>query len=129
MNILTDTTCGESCWHAREDVCRCSCGGRNHGVLLDANGERPIRSCKINGMRYTLFAVGPRAEIRDQLENIMGPRYNYNEYYRGDDYVEKYATPQQAAHWAELSQYRELETYDWYKIAPTLAWQRADCIA
>ncbi len=24
--------CGPDCWEARNDICRCSCGGRNHGI-------------------------------------------------------------------------------------------------
>jgi hypothetical protein len=29
---LTTAPCTSKCWHAEEDVCRCSCGGRNHGI-------------------------------------------------------------------------------------------------
>ena len=29
---LTDAPCTSKCWHAEEDVCRCSCGGKNHGI-------------------------------------------------------------------------------------------------
>lgn len=31
--LYTEHTCGDACWHAHEDICRCSCGGRNHGCL------------------------------------------------------------------------------------------------
>jgi hypothetical protein len=126
LAFLTESTCGEACWHAKEEVCRCACGGKNHGILLSENGQQPVRTAKINGKRYVLFAVGPRSEISDQLHEIMGERYNYHPHYRGDDYLEKPATPQQAEHWKELAQYRELEARDWYFVAPTLAWQRAD---
>jgi len=30
--IFALTACGPACWEAREEVCRCSCGGVNHGI-------------------------------------------------------------------------------------------------
>lgn len=57
LAILTGATCGDACWHAREEVCRCSCGGANHGILRGPNGERPTRTCKIGGNFYELAAV------------------------------------------------------------------------
>jgi len=62
MAVLTSQTCGEACWHAREEVCRCSCGGANHGCLTHG-GERPERTCKIDGILYRLKAVGKRRDI------------------------------------------------------------------
>lgn len=60
--ILTSSTCGDNCWHAREEVCRCSCGGRNHGILTQG-GTQPERNGKIDGNPYELIAVIPgRAE-------------------------------------------------------------------
>jgi len=59
--VLTDTTCGESCWNAREDVCRCECGGRNHGIHL--RGENAVRACRINGYRYELVSVGNHRDL------------------------------------------------------------------
>ena len=63
MISWSDITCGEACWHAREEICRCSCGGKNHGVLRTANGVRPDRTCKIAGERYTFRAVGKYRDI------------------------------------------------------------------
>jgi len=57
IGTTTGTTCGAACWYAREDVCRCSCGGANHGVLL-TGGEQPRRNCLIQGNRYILGMVG-----------------------------------------------------------------------
>lgn len=59
--VVTSQTCGEACWHAREDVCRCSCGGKNHGCLKTTGGEQPVRQCKIAGHFYRLAAVGDGA--------------------------------------------------------------------
>ena len=41
---MTDATCGDACWAARSDVCRCSCDGKNHGITRTADGERPTRT-------------------------------------------------------------------------------------
>lgn len=71
LSILTDTTCGEACWHAREDVCRCECGGRNHGCLRDKNGARPVRACKLDGARYELFAVGFFDTLYPQTKELL----------------------------------------------------------
>lgn len=61
--ILTQSTCGDACWHAREEICRCSCGGRNHGILRTEDGTRPQRTSKHDGHFYELVAVIPgRAE-------------------------------------------------------------------
>lgn len=54
--ISTGSTCGDMCWHAREDICRCSCGGVNHGILL-VGGSRPQRTAKIDGQFYELVAI------------------------------------------------------------------------
>lgn len=59
--VMTGSTCGDMCWHAREEICRCSCGGANHGILT-RGGVQPKRTCKIESM-YELVAVIPgRAE-------------------------------------------------------------------
>lgn len=68
--IVTSQTCGEACWHAREDVCRCSCGGRNHGCLTHGDGKRPERTSKIGGHLYKLLAVGRRNDICAQASEI-----------------------------------------------------------
>ena len=57
--ILTAHTCGDACWYAREDVCRCSCGGLNHGVLLVPGGERPPRTRRTGKYRWQLAGVVP----------------------------------------------------------------------
>lgn len=58
----TDQTCGAACWYAQERVCRCSCGGRAHGCMVDAadNAYTPRRNCRIKGARYVMGTVGSR---------------------------------------------------------------------
>ena len=70
LNILTEATCGDGCWHAREDVCRCSCGGRNHGILLSADGVRPQRTARIGGDLYELAAILPYPPKTAFIETI-----------------------------------------------------------
>lgn len=70
LGILTDATCGEACWHARDEICRCSCGGRNHGVLRGKNGVQPKRSARIDGIMYSLEAVGLFDELYGKAEEI-----------------------------------------------------------
>lgn len=58
MAILTGSTCGDACWHAREDICRCSCAGKNHGILT-VGGTQPVRNSKVQGEFFELVAVIP----------------------------------------------------------------------
>lgn len=49
-------------------LCRCSCGGRNHGCLRDG-GARPERTSRIDGALYRLKAIGRYNDIvRDACE-------------------------------------------------------------
>jgi hypothetical protein len=56
MGHITGSTCGDACWHAREEICRCSCGGANHGIL-NRGGECPRRTARIDGLMFELVAV------------------------------------------------------------------------
>ncbi len=68
LAILTASTCGEACWHAREELCRCSCGGANHGCLKRADGIQPVRTCRVSGVRWKLAGVGP--DVDDEAARI-----------------------------------------------------------
>lgn len=58
LGMLTGSTCGDACWHAREEICHCSCGGANHGILT-RGGCQPVRAGKIDGNQYEVVAVIP----------------------------------------------------------------------
>lgn len=75
MAVLTSQTCGEPCWHAREEICRCSCGGRNHGCLLIPGGEAPERMAKIDGERYKLAGVGLHRDLIEQAQALNGRQW------------------------------------------------------
>ena len=56
LGHITGHTCGFNCWMAEEDVCHCSCGGANHGIMRQG-GSQPQRTAKIGGQFYELVAV------------------------------------------------------------------------
>jgi hypothetical protein len=128
--VLTETTCSVACWMAREEVCRCSCGGRNHGCLKTGTGEQPIRECKIDGVRYQLKAVGLWREIYQQGQAInraapkrrIGANYECHWYMsdKGAPARMKLASTSQFEKWAELAAYREAGAIK----RPYLLWER-----
>ena len=75
LAILTEATCGFSCWHAKEEICHCSCGGKNHGCMKTGDREQPTRTARIDGKMYELVAVGTHNELyvpADKLANAFG---------------------------------------------------------
>lgn len=70
ISILSEITCGEGCWHAKELVCKCSCGGKNHGCLKTLDGVMPIRTAKLDGVMYELKAVGSYGELYSEAKKI-----------------------------------------------------------
>jgi hypothetical protein len=122
--FLSEATCGEACWEAREDVCRCSCGGKNHGCMRTADGVRPTRNAKIDGVRYELKATGPSLyadaeainkangpyrteEIKQDGKVVHTYSYWWHETDKGAPARLKPATKEQLAKWPELKAYRE----------------------
>lgn len=98
--VLTNATCGAACWEAREEICRCSCGGKNHGIMRHG-GEQPQRTCRIDGRWYTLAAIGTWSEIRHAAH-----KYNWPDGYNGpcrthDAALDKPATASQRK-WPEV---------------------------
>ncbi len=131
--ILTEQTCGEACWHAREDVCRCSCGGKNHGCLRSADGERPVRTCRIDGVRYELRGVGNVEKEAQRLNAEAGIRYHYahtarKHYGYTPVALMRSATKAQMEKWPELKGEREriadLPAWDWRGRSVYLLWVR-----
>lgn len=143
LGIITGATCGDNCWYAREDTCRCSCGGANHGCLLTADGIKPERTSRIEGFMYTLTGSAPVASLRDTeayrdecrnlqselirqadaLNKASGFTY-YGAYNiggmnaRGTPAKIRTATKSQVANWPELAAYRSNQ------FPPYLLWTR-----
>ena len=113
--VLTATTCGEACWYAREHVCRCSCGGQNHGVLLSPTGERPPRTRKTGRYRWQLAGVvpgwRPACKHAESLYSEIGerPPVSYSitpSWGKPPLYAVCGATDAQIAKWPELRPYQ-----------------------
>ena len=108
--VFTATTCGEGCWYAKELICRCSCGGKNHGCLLKDSAEKPMRASKIDGERYELAAVGCCRDLYKQANELLKGRmhpapwglihWHYTD--KGSPVRLKAATKQQKESWKEV---------------------------
>ncbi len=69
---ITVAICDLRCWMAVEDVCRCRCGGDNHGIVRDG-GSRPGRTKSKLGRYYKLVAVGsPQQANRIERDDYYG---------------------------------------------------------
>jgi len=138
MAFLTETTCGMNCWMAREEVCRCSCGGRNHGCLLKEGGEQPTRQRKIDGFFYELGAVGTRSEMESkgiEINKAAGAKkvvgtYEYKWYLTdvGAPARVKPATRKEIENWPELTAFKDCtaNSWAWYQKRPYLLWIKTE---
>lgn len=142
-SILTEQTCGEACWEAREEICRCSCGGKNHGCLREKNSKQPNRSAKIDGFPYVLKAVGCVKDIMSaarEINNAAGTRetikisdtrayqYPWTEKDKGAPARVKKATDAQRHYWDELSAWAEDNLSNTYVAPPYLLWVKVESI-
>lgn len=111
--LISGHTCGPACWEAREDICRCECGGKNHGCLRSPDGVQPVRRTKIQGDGYSLEAVGRFCDLEEKaiaMNEAAGVTYRYA-YQPHAKYCNpvarlKAATQTQIAAWPELAAYR-----------------------
>ena len=128
--VITGTTCGLNCWHAVEDICRCSCGGANHGCLRGSDGVQPTRTCKMQGVMRELAGVGEGVcEEAQRLNEESGQPFRYS--HMGADPMfagvlakVKPATADQIAKWPELAAYRQPDVPVWRQTRPYLLWIR-----
>jgi hypothetical protein len=141
--VITHHLCNFACWEAREDVCRCECGGKNHGILKrDPGMVLPKRRSKINDHIYNLLAVmtdqayylaeqinrqdGPWKI--DELTDWQGKPITYRHWWRDNDPGApcrvKRASKDQQARWPELEPYRNLPRYK----GLYLVWLRQDVV-
>lgn len=140
--VLTSQTCGENCWHAKEHVCRCSCGGKNHGCLLVDGAKQPVRAARIDGAMYELEAVDVNPHEIDARLAAEFPPANVIKaytYYPTDKPTDKpvpftyqsknsplrcrIATKEQVSKWPELTAYRELKPW---QTRPYLLWRKVE---
>lgn len=113
---LSGHTCGDACWHAKDLVCHCSCGGKNHGIF-SRGGNQPERTCKIGGQFYKLVEVGTYAAIS---KRVMEELRAINHYWLLDPngpWCKRPATKTQADKWPEVAAFKGDEK-------PYLLWQQ-----
>ena len=136
--IETLTTCGPACWQAREDTCRCSCAGKQHGCLRNGTGEQPVRTRRVGAHWWELAAItaGHREAQKyiDAELNNQGLRRQWtyaikSEYGPHNLYAICPATKAQVAKWPELAAHREGETigptrHHALNQQPCLIWRR-----
>jgi hypothetical protein len=63
LAFLSAATCGLGCWEAREEICKCSCGGKNHGIRRRDKSAIPERVCKIDGRPFRLAGIGKHKDL------------------------------------------------------------------
>jgi hypothetical protein len=115
IGYLSGHTCGDLCWHARDLVCHCSCGGKNHGIFA-RGGDQPIRTAKIDGKMYELAEVGPWREIDARK---MAELRACNHYWLFDPlgpWVATSATKAQLTNWPELAAYPDGAKILWRQV-------------
>lgn len=144
----SEITCGEACWNAKHDDCKCSCGGKNHGIWL--KGKQAIRTSKKNGVVYKLLAVGKYRDLKE-IQKIELVKYGiqrcYDYYGQGDfmhqTYLESfncrgdkdtwgfplvlnYATLRQCQKWRELTEFAAIDERKRYVLESALLWEVID---
>lgn len=137
--VLTGSTCGDACWSAVEDICRCSCYGANHGAKRD--GRIVERTRRSEDYFYVLAGVGGDAPSIREIERAYttctcehyydhggvnscdGRRWGwFNGNMRGVPAFTQLASAGQIARWPELAHLRGCEDRD----RPYLLWVRDD---
>lgn len=94
-------TCGDHCWHAKELECKCSCGGRNHGVLNNG-GEMPSRTRKIAGIFYELLEIGSAKDIEKRRMELTRACNHHWYFDPSGPFLAKPITPSQRQ-WPEVA--------------------------
>ena len=134
--FLTGSTCAAACWCAHEDICRCSCGGKNHGVMRSSDGVQPARTRKLFGAVYQLVGVStydpngclagmdrPIYDMASQIEHAAAAKVAH--WYEIDrdpkPCYTRTATESQVAAWPELTSWRGVKY-----CRPLCLWQRQE---
>ena len=123
--IITETTCGENCWTAREDVCRCQCGGKNHGIQRDDEdgSEQPTRTRRVKGKIYELHSVVEGYHDANQIEHKIWQRVRRHVSHPWNCVIRQRAPKAKFGKWPELDAY---EYASGIFSAPYLIWLRED---
>lgn len=139
------TACGPACWEARDDICRCSCGGANHGCHRGAAHSLTAglkRQKVYEGFIWELagvsepldmgsgfFAPSHFDEQAQALNEAAGVSFLYahtarKHYGEFPVAIVRPATDGEIARWPELAKWRGLNFALYGK--PELFWTRRD---
>ncbi len=120
-SFLTSQTCAANCWYAREEVCHCSCGGVNHGILRTEGAEQPVRTKRAKHKVYELVGVVPGyGAARRYVQEELG-QYPVTQ---GWDKVGEYhvqSAPKHSFSWTELKGFEPNRSFQEH---PHLIWVR-----
>ena len=120
--MVTTTTCGYNCWYAREDVCRCYCGGVNHGILTHDGAEQPVRIRKIKSKRFELVGVVPGyGNAHSYVRKELNGRSDSAEWCKMGDYLVQRVSDSKFGKWPELNGF---EPDRHFQKHPHFVWKR-----
>ena len=141
ISIMGVGTCNLACWEAREDVCRCQCGGRNHGIVRHGEAS-PGRFCRRKGVDYRLESIhahyGEADAAKERASDALsqargdGPLYvdrdGNPQWYTRKEYAFSQLAPAHAHKWGEVEAF--LSTHPnrqgWQKPECYLVWKRTE---
>lgn len=152
IGIFALIACGPQCWEAKDDVCRCSCGGKNHGMHRHKRPgfEGLRRQMVYQGFIFELQEVSTPEETgkdvnamtiarpvglcdkAQEINKAAGIRYAFAHTARehfGEFPVAitRRATESQIAKWPELSKWREVSPHSFALYGrPSILWLRRD---
>ena len=113
--IMSGHTCGIVCWAAQDDVCHCSCGGVNHGILRKQPGHPVVRTRKKDDKFYELTSVlHGHKELMILLQE--DPKFYANGCWT------QVATKAEVSTWPELTRFRTQSPVDRVLHSPLLIW-------
>jgi len=123
---LIHGTCNIACWEAREDVCHCMCGGRNHGIMRHGY-DRPGRYCQRKGAAFKLEGIYTEwLEARNKTFELMK---QYNESHNLPCYIESSFQQNATGHmlkWDEVKNFTGGNELNEMLCPPILVWVRTD---
>ena len=72
--VLTASTCTSRCWNAKGKVCRCSCGGVNHGIAHDSLFDLPQRPHELLVEAYESYYAALMSHDRQRANGRITKR-------------------------------------------------------
>lgn len=72
IGLFAMTACGPACWEARDDICRCSCGGANHGCHRN-KGNDPRNGLKRQKVYEGFIWELSKVSAIEEMEGIASP--------------------------------------------------------